>query len=68
MAKPPEKKKVPRPIINAYPTWALHLFNDCYAPDVDSRIEPAISPCFADPEDVPPTVAPSHSSLPKGTR
>lgn len=55
IAKPPEEKKVPRPI-NAHPIWALHLFNDCYAPDVHSRMEPAISPAFADPEDFPPTV------------
>ncbi|KAL7622017.1 hypothetical protein AAE478_007518 [Parahypoxylon ruwenzoriense] len=55
MAKPPEEKKVPHPI-NAHPIWALHLFNDSYAPDVDSRIDPAISPALADLEDFPPTV------------
>ncbi len=56
MAKPPEEKKVPHPI-NAHPIWALRLFNDSYAPDVTSRTDPAISPCFADLEDFPSTVA-----------
>ncbi|KAI1078578.1 Alpha/Beta hydrolase protein [Whalleya microplaca] len=55
MAKPPEEKKVPRPI-NPHPIWALHLFNDSYAPDVGSSADPALSPCFADLDDYPPTV------------
>ncbi|KAI8959972.1 Alpha/Beta hydrolase protein [Daldinia sp. FL1419] len=56
MAKAPEEKKVPHPI-NPHPIWALHLFNDSYAPDVSSRADPAISPSLANPEDFPPTVA-----------
>ncbi|KAI0521220.1 Alpha/Beta hydrolase protein [Xylaria bambusicola] len=56
LAADPASKKVPRPI-NAHPIWALHLFNDCYAPDVESRTDPAVSPGFAQPEDFPPTVA-----------
>ncbi|KAK6203658.1 hypothetical protein LQW54_008864 [Pestalotiopsis sp. IQ-011] len=43
----PEGKKVPRPI-HSHPIWALHLFNDCYAPDQGSRRNPAISPSFSD--------------------
>lgn len=56
LAADPVSKKVPRPI-NAHPIWALHMFNDCYAPDVESRTDPAVSPSFAHPEDFPPTVA-----------
>ncbi|KAI0409333.1 Alpha/Beta hydrolase protein [Xylaria palmicola] len=56
LAADPASKTVPRPI-NAHPIWALHLFNDCYAPDVPSRTDPVVSPSFAQPDEFPPTVA-----------
>ncbi|TGJ79178.1 hypothetical protein E0Z10_g9590 [Xylaria hypoxylon] len=53
LAADPASKKAPHPII----VWALRLFNDCYAPDVESRTHPAVSPSFAPPDEFPPTVA-----------
>ncbi|KAI2622714.1 Alpha/Beta hydrolase protein [Hypomontagnella submonticulosa] len=55
LAKDPKEKKVPHPV-NAHPVWALHVFNDSYAPDVNSRTNPIISPNFAELDDFPPTV------------
>ncbi|KAI0381094.1 Alpha/Beta hydrolase protein [Hypomontagnella monticulosa] len=55
LVKDPKEKKVPHPV-NAHPVWALHIFNDSYAPDIGSRTNPIISPNFADLDDYPPTV------------
>ncbi|KAI0406900.1 Alpha/Beta hydrolase protein [Xylaria palmicola] len=56
LAAPPETKRVPRPI-RPFPPWLLRVFNDCYAPDPDTRTDPIVSPYFADVADFPDTVA-----------
>ncbi|KAI1866405.1 hypothetical protein JX265_007706 [Neoarthrinium moseri] len=56
LAMAPEDKRVPRPI-KPHPIWALHIFNDCYAPDPESRKNPAVSPSFVDVKSFPSLTA-----------
>jgi acetyl esterase/lipase len=51
----PEAKTVPNPK-RPHPHFMQHLFNECYAPDLDSRKHPRVSPSAADPAHFPATV------------
>lgn len=53
---PPETKTVPKPV-KTHPLFLQHLFNDAYAPDKASRLDPRVSPGLADPAGFPDTVA-----------
>ncbi|KAL2670547.1 hypothetical protein Neosp_014335 [[Neocosmospora] mangrovei] len=50
----PELKKVPNPI-NPFPVFSLRLFATCYMPRAEERINPRVSPTFADPALFPDT-------------
>ncbi|KAH7009693.1 Alpha/Beta hydrolase protein [Ilyonectria destructans] len=56
IAADPASKTVPNPI-KPIPTSVAAIFNDCYVPEAELRVDPRVSPMFAEPALFPATVA-----------